>query len=229
MRTNKHIAGLVFGLLLSPLVQAGVAYVEPPVFMSPQLPAQGQCLPFTHTDVTCDIPGVPYHARVILQDQQSGYTEVQDEKTVVQFNCRDSICVDEYGGLVGQATGVKPGGIVRGSVTRGYYVMVDGSGRLPKGVTHKRGTGPLATQYPPYLVVNNPQANAVPVYDLYCDPNDDWCYLTQDGRDYKLSREELPRYVKMAPNTERCWQEVCVDQNQQIIGLNPTYHLWAGK
>lgn len=69
--------------------------------------------------------------------------------------------------------------------------------------------------------------NASTTYDLWCDPRGDLCSFTDDeGVKYKLSREYLPQYIPLAEDTNDCFQEVCYDDNMDVIGLNPNYHLF---
>ncbi|XKH61866.1 hypothetical protein LG290_04525 [Halomonas sediminis] len=65
------------------------------------------------------------------------------------------------------------------------------------------------------------------VYDLWCDPRGDLCTFTDsDGTNYKLSREYLPQHIPIAADTSDCMQEVCYDENMEVIGLNPDHHLY---
>jgi hypothetical protein len=66
-----------------------------------------------------------------------------------------------------------------------------------------------------------------PVYDLWCNQQSDLCTFTDDeGTLYKLGREYLPYHIPMSPDTLECMLEVCYNDDGDIIGLNPDYHLF---
>jgi len=63
-----------------------------------------------------------------------------------------------------------------------------------------------------------PAATQSRIYDLWCNPQSDFCDF--EGR--KLVRAELPKYIPMGGSSD-CDKEVCVNANQDVVGLNPLY------
>jgi len=61
--------------------------------------------------------------------------------------------------------------------------------------------------------------------DIWCNPLGDTC-STPKG---ELSREALPKHFKFADandSTLNCPDELCYNQNQDVVGLNPNYSLY---
>lgn len=115
-------------------------------------------------------------------------------------------------------------------VFKDFYIYPGDDG---KDWAYKNGTGPLfggasagnAVVAPATSSVKaTPTANGT--YDIWCDPQGDSCDLTIDGGSDQVSRARLPVYVPLASDTSNCTMEFCYDSKQDVIGLNPDYHLW---
>lgn len=61
------------------------------------------------------------------------------------------------------------------------------------------------------------------VFDVWCNPLADVC--SYGGDDF--GRDALPDYFPMATDTSNCILEFCVNSDDQVVGLNPSYHLWS--
>lgn len=64
------------------------------------------------------------------------------------------------------------------------------------------------------------------IYDIWCDPEGDNCYLTTTTGGRKLSRERLRAHIPMADQSAYCSLEFCYNDTDDVIGLNPEYALW---
>ena len=115
-------------------------------------------------------------------------------------------------------------------VFKDFYIYPGGDG---KDWAYKNGTGPLFGGAPAGNSVVAPATSSVKAtptatgtYDIWCDPQGDSCDLTIDGGSDQVSRARLPVYVPLASDTSNCTMEFCYNSKQDVIGLNPTYHLW---
>lgn len=111
-----------------------------------------------------------------------------------------------------------------------FYIYPGGDG---KDWAYKNGTGPLFGGAPAGNAVVAPATTSVKAtptatgtYDIWCDPQGDSCDLTIDGGSDQVSRARLPVYVPLASDTSNCSMEFCYNPKQDVIGLNPDYHLW---
>ncbi len=92
---------------------------------------------------------------------------------------------------------------------------------------------PLSGQSPT-LSINEPLAQPGPsevqynkkIYDIWCNPKGDDCFLTTNSGGRKLTRERLRAHIPMADQTVNCSLEFCYNDDQDVIGLNPEYYLW---
>lgn len=106
---------------------------------------------------------------------------------------------------------------------------------------YRNGTGPLADAFQLVHVDNDqgafyhsaveapstPIAQTDGVYDLWCNPRGDFCdYTDGQGIDYRLGRDELLNHIPIASDTSDCYMEVCHNANMDVVGLNPSYHLF---
>ena len=65
------------------------------------------------------------------------------------------------------------------------------------------------------------------VYQIWCDPEGDNCYLTTTASGIrKLARERLRAHIPMAEQSDYCSLEFCYNVTDDVIGLNPEYALW---
>ncbi|WP_282397111.1 hypothetical protein [Pseudomonas sp. PS01298] len=115
-------------------------------------------------------------------------------------------------------------------VFKDFYVYPGGDGT---DWAYKNGTGPLfggAVSSAPVIAPAITSVKATPTasgtYDIWCDPQGDSCDLTIDGGSDMVSRDRLPVYVPIASDTGNCSMEFCYNSNQDVVGLNPDYHLW---
>ncbi len=63
-------------------------------------------------------------------------------------------------------------------------------------------------------------------YEVVCPAFSDWCVLVKGDTAIKLTRDQLPEFIPISYEVERCHIEFCVNADMDVIGLNPNYFLW---
>lgn len=223
------MAFLMFGLIGE--AHANIVYVDEPAFMSSQYDDTYPCKKTRNGTgmLLCAEYNAPLTTTTLVRDQATGQQWVRTDKMLVFATCQGGYCVDKNRNMIGRATNSTSAFQV--GILEGYYLVMDGQ----QGTAHRFGTGPLAQEFPPYTVlaynyqtVSNTTASSDPsVYDLWCDPQGDYCYYTtNDGSEYQLTRDELLDYIPIAQDTSDCMMEVCYNADMDVIGLNPDYHLF---
>lgn len=211
-----------FSLLLVMAYDANaLMLVKRPAFMATALPDTVACKADVHGRYDCRyMPLTGYHNVMLRMDD--GSTTIEQWEGAIWVECQGGICTDKYGRHMGNAAFNR-----RVLMSEGYYLYQPS--RDVKPVTHKWGTGPLAGEFPEYVIEEEVTPNETtlgPVtYDLWCNPMGDTCYLPDaNGNDMELVRQQLPDYVPFAEDTSNCSLEVCYAPNgQDVIGLNPDY------
>ncbi|HBO5770283.1 TPA: hypothetical protein L4599_002754, partial [Pseudomonas aeruginosa] len=166
---------------------------------------------------------------VRYQNRETGEVTMKEEETFEYLRCSKAQdkCTDSDKNYRGKFTAPKDAFY---AVFKDFYVYPGTDG---KDYAYKTGTGPLfggsaaggsAGKSAPSQLTATPTANGT--YDVWCDPQGDSCSITIDGGDDMVSRERLPVYVPMAKAANNCTLEFCYNSNQDLIGLNPEYHLW---
>lgn len=249
MKTLRHFYMMFVGFVAFGLIgeaHASWYYLKTPEFMSDKYPNAYPCTPGDgyngKVTVDCSLSDMPDTITVITKSDYG----VRSKKitTFDNVHCLDGICATTqekvYSGMFSVPDGMRRNIRLRYiPLTIGYYIH-----RHPEN-NHiwawRYGTGPLAEEFPIpyiehdqgayYLNVANYQdtvsTSGHQTYDLWCDPRGDLCSFTDDeGVEYKLSREYLPQHIPLAEDTSDCLQEVCYDDNMDVIGLNPDYHLF---
>lgn len=168
---------------------------------------------------------------VRYQNRETGEITMKEEETFEYIRCAKAQdkCTDRDGNYRGKFTA--PGDTYY-AIFKDFYVYPGTDG---KDYAYKTGTGPLfggaaatsAATQPAASLTATPTAKGT--YDVWCDPQSDSCEITIDGGDDMVSRERLPVYVPMASVTNNCTLEFCYNSSQDVIGLNPGYHLWKNK
>ena len=154
--------------------------------------------------VDCTDPQRPHMESFYYKDDY-GNTKVGNRETRVMAGCRNGICSDTENNPRGEEN-FNPS--FRFMIHREYYLKIIGDDVYAV----RFGTAPTS-------------AVETEVLDIWCDPQGDTC-TTPKG---ELSREELPKHFKFADVSAQgvdCMQELCYNQNQDVVGLNPEYSLY---
>lgn len=77
------------------------------------------------------------------------------------------------------------------------------------------------------LLFQYAQTRTVVTYDVFCPLHKDLCLITVDGVDEEIWRDRLPEYIPLATEFKNCYLEFCFNDRLQVVGLNPSYHLWS--
>jgi len=203
-------------------------FIDPPYFLTDAIPDVVECSKqqliqrgVMPQSIQCVIESAPRSSDVLV-----GYSDGSDQWITSVANaewvtCGPRYCKTQRGEPAGQLNGLIQGQLQVFTMA-GYYLAVD------HGVirAHRRGTGPMAEQYPRYYVQRwdgqAQQASTQKTYDLWCNPRGEYCTFTLDGTEYRTTREELPLYIPMADGGD-CMIEVCYNDNGDVIGLNPNH------
>lgn len=156
------------------------------------------------TAAECIDPNRPKTERFYYQDA-NGVTRIGTRNTWVVARCIQGICSDMDDLPRGEAV-IDPRFYI--TIPVDYYLkMID-------GVLHAVRQG-----------VDVSSSKTSEKLDIWCDPQGDTC-STPKG---ELSREALPKHFKFADANDSsldCMQELCYNQNQDVVGLNPNYSLY---
>lgn len=168
------------------------------------LPEKIECQIIRGSAVSCIDPNRPQTEPYYFKDYY-GQTKVGVRRTWVFVNCIQNVCRDTDGNPRGHA-----------DIDHRFNVAIP-----PEYV--------LANINGAIYAVRNTGADTSPAVseklDIWCDPQGDTC-TTPKG---ELSREELPKHFKFADVNSQgidCMQELCYNQNQDVVGLNPEYSLY---
>lgn len=162
------------------------------------------CLQASAAAAQCIDPNRPKTERFYYQDD-NGNTRVGTRNTWVVVRCIQGICSDMNNNPRGEVVVDERFFF---TVPVDYYLkMIDG------GVYAVRIGAPASS------------SKASETLDIWCNPLGDTC-STPKG---ELSREALPKHFKFADandSTLDCMEELCYNQNQDVVGLNPNYSLY---
>ena len=230
-----------------------IMYAQRPAWMGKDLPQQISCKKVKDKDwygrarevrFDCRVPEFKAVRgyRIVLTDGQQQWTH--NEPATYRGACKDGICFntssEELMGQVQAEFSSRVPAAIGYSATRNYYVVLNDQTLT----AYKRGTGPYAQNFAPYVIANEipaatsnaaseelPSLSAVKgVDEVWCNPRGDMCTVTtrKGMRDY--SREQLPEHLPMAKVSQEfgsdhfCDGAVCSNQQNEFIGLNPFYY-----
>lgn len=168
------------------------------------LPDKIECQIIRGSAAQCIDPNRPQTEPYYYQDD-NGVTRVGTRSTWVVARCIQGICSD--------TAGIPRGEVV---IDSRFYITI------PVDYYLKEIDGAI---YAVRQGANVSSSAATETLDIWCDPQGDTC-TTPKG---ELSREELPKHFKFADISAQgvdCMQELCYNQNQDVVGLNPEYSLY---
>ncbi|POA48296.1 hypothetical protein C1893_10565 [Pseudomonas sp. MPR-ANC1] len=119
----------------------------------------------------------------------------------------------DFNPTTGRPTAAAP--FVNGRIN-GVVKKWDESGNLIEEATYRDGVKVFA---PSAQAETSPSSTPGRIYQLWCDPQSDYCDL--EGK--QILRKDLPKYVPFG-GSDDCMLEICVNSNQEVVGLNPEYY-----
>ena len=219
-----RLAVLAVMSLVVASANAALTFYDRAAFMADAMPRVIKCKRLSTHYGNC-LGGYNAPAKMVVNVSRPDGTD-RHQRTInplVTVYCDDGVCKES---VTGTEVGRFPTrNRVHWTMIEGYYLYRDA---VEGDLAYKRGWGPMADHYPPYVIVTEPvQPMSTLVdysgtYEVFCPVDSDQCTL--GGR--SVERTELP---KLLPKKSTAWcdQFFCYknEYGEGVVGLNPT-GLW---